>query len=66
MTSDQLRTWRKLHGKTQAQAARMFGLSLRTWQRYEGNRSDVPRPVAKLCRLIDRAENKEVRVLYDA
>jgi hypothetical protein len=44
---------------TQTEAARWYGVSLRTWQRYE-DADQIPGPLARFIRLVDRVERRGV------
>ncbi len=57
-TPDELRAWRGRHHVTQDEAARWWGVTTRTWQRYEAGVSAIPAPLAKRL----RQEKHPVRV----
>jgi DNA-binding transcriptional regulator YiaG len=54
MTGEQLRRLRSRWDYTQAGAAALIGVDLRTWRRWELKERSIPPPVARLVRLMDR------------
>jgi DNA-binding transcriptional regulator YiaG len=54
MTGDQLRRLRFRWDLSQAAAAALIGVDGRTWRRWELGERNIPEPVARLVRLIDR------------
>lgn len=53
MSPEELRTWRKMHCWTQAQAAEMLGISARSMTTYETT-GPVPKVVALACTAVSR------------
>lgn len=43
-----VRLWREAHGFSQATAARKWGVTIRSWQRYESGERPVPPPLRRL------------------
>jgi transcriptional regulator with XRE-family HTH domain len=43
--ADLVRRWRERRGFTQQQAAEWYGVTERSWQRYESGERPVPRPL---------------------
>lgn len=46
-SADHVLAWRERRGWTQAQAARWYGVSVRTWRRWERDEIRVPARVLK-------------------
>lgn len=46
-SGDHVREWRERRHWTQAEAARWYGVSDRTWRRWETGETRVPAPVLK-------------------
>ena len=68
VTPAELRRWRETHTMTggmymsQARAAHVFGVALRTWQDWEAGRNGIPHWVGRYLLLIDVANGGQVDV----
>lgn len=52
MTPAAFREWRARLGLSQAEAARLLGVDVRTVKRYEGGHRKIPGPVEKLTAVL--------------
>jgi DNA-binding transcriptional regulator YiaG len=54
MTNDQLRRLRYRWDYSQASMAALIGVDGRTWRRWELGERNIPEPIARLVRLLER------------